>query len=109
MEQTENKSTGLKHFWNAYLKGIVLNKYIVVLTFFGIMLLFVSDYSVLNRMKNRAEIRRLESEIAIKRKQIEQDQKRINELKSSRDNLEKFAREHFLMKKKDEVIYLIEE
>jgi cell division protein FtsB len=33
----------------------------------------------------------------------------MNELQSNDDNLEKFAREHYLMKRKDEDIYIIKE
>ena len=109
MEQPEKKTNSLKEVWNTQLKSILLNKYFIVLVFFGIVILFASDYSMFNRMKNKKEIKRIEAEIAAKRRQIEQNKKRIYELQSDRDNLEKFAREHYLMKQDDEVIYLIEE
>ena len=38
---------------------------------------------------------------------IKKDKNRIHELKTNRDNLEKFAREQYLMKKKNEDIFII--
>ena len=40
-------------------------------------------------------------------KKIEEDRKRIQELKTNNDNLEKFAREQYLMKKDNEDIFII--
>ena len=39
--------------------------------------------------------------------QIENDRQRINELMSNKENLEKFAREQYLMKKENEEIFMI--
>ena len=38
---------------------------------------------------------------------IKKDKQRLTELKTNKENLEKFAREQYFMKKKDEVIYVI--
>lgn len=38
---------------------------------------------------------------------IENDRKRLNELRTNNENLEKFAREQYLMKKPDEEIFVI--
>lgn len=40
---------------------------------------------------------------------IEQDSRKLNELKTNRENLEKFAREQYYMKKPDEEIFVIVE
>jgi len=39
--------------------------------------------------------------------QIKKNKTKIEELQSSPENLEKFAREEYLMKKEDEVIFVI--
>jgi cell division protein FtsB len=40
---------------------------------------------------------------------IEEDSRRLNELKTDRDNLEKFAREQYFMKKENEDVFVIVE
>ena len=40
-------------------------------------------------------------------RKIEIDKKKIHELKTDNDNLEKFAREQYRMKKADEDIYIV--
>ena len=41
------------------------------------------------------------------RKKIEEDKRKMEELLSSRENLEKFAREQYLMKRANEDIFVI--
>ena len=70
------------------------------------MLLF--DQNNLNeRRKNTNEFNQLLEEKDYYLKKIEEDRKRIEELKTNNDNLEKFAREQYLMKKDNEDIFLI--
>ena len=38
---------------------------------------------------------------------IDNDRKRLNELQTNNENLEKFAREQYLMKKPDEEIFIV--
>ena len=40
-------------------------------------------------------------------KKIEEDRNKLDELRTDNDNLEKFAREQYLMKRKDEDLYII--
>jgi cell division protein FtsB len=40
---------------------------------------------------------------------IKEDKKRLHELQTDRDNLEKFAREQYYMKRDNEDIYIIED
>ena len=55
-------------------------------------------------MKN---LRQLEKDRDYYKERIEEDRRKLNELKTSSDNLEKFAREQYFMKKDDEDIYII--
>lgn len=54
-------------------------------------------------------IHNLENEKEYYQNKIEQDNKKLNELKTNDENLEKFAREQYLMKKSDEDIFIIDE
>lgn len=72
------------------------------------MLFFFSDSSITKRIKYEREIQQLESQIEYYRNQTEIDRAKLNELKSNKENLEKFARENYLMKKENEEVFVIE-
>ena len=72
------------------------------------MLFFFSDSSLLKRIKYENEIRDLKSQIEYYRHQTEIDRVKLNELQSNIENLEKYARENYLMKKDNEDVFLIE-
>ena len=72
------------------------------------MLFFFSDSSLLKRIKYEREIRDLKTQIEYYRKQIEIEKTKLNELQSNKENLEKFARENYLMKKENEEVFVIE-
>lgn len=95
------KSSGKRYFG--------LNKYqIGVLILLVAMLFFFSDNSVFKRLKNEGEISDLKKQIEHYRQQTETDKARLHELKSDKDNLEKFARENYMMKKENEEVFIIE-
>lgn len=93
------------------LKGIKvkfkLNKYIVVALILLFWLCFLDNRSIIDLIKTKQEIEQLESEKKIYLKKISEDKQKIKELKTSKENLEKFAREQYLMKKRNEDIYII--
>ena len=64
-------------------------------------------YSIIDQLQLRAKIDRLESEKRYYQKKIKMDSTRLEELRSNRENLEKFAREQYLMKKEKEDIFII--
>ena len=53
------------------------------------------------------ELRKLKSDKEYYTKKIEVDKKKLRELKTDNDNLEKFAREQYHMKKADEDLYIV--
>ncbi len=81
---------------------------IIVLVVLVSMLFFFSDSSLLKRMKYEKEIKNLKVQIEYYRAQIELDKAKLIELQSSIDNLEKFARETYLMKRENEEVFIIE-
>jgi hypothetical protein len=54
-------------------------------------------------------LRELEAEKNFYLKKYEQDSKRLKELRTDNENLEKFAREQYLMKKENEDVFVIVE
>ena len=66
------------------------------------------DQNNLNeRRKNNRDYNQLIRERDYFQNKIEENRKRILELKTNNDNLEKFAREQYLMKKDNEDIFII--
>lgn len=81
---------------------------IIILVVLIVMLFFLSDSSVAKRMKYDLQIRELESQIEFYQQQIESDREKLDELRSNNEDLEKFARENYLMKKENEEIFIME-
>lgn len=52
-------------------------------------------------------MKQLENDMEYYRNRIEEDKRKLNELKTNDENLEKFAREQYHMKKEDEDIFII--
>lgn len=86
----------------------VLNKYVLTLIVFGIIFLFVGEQSLIKGLKRSQQIRKTERQIQQAEKSIESAQRQLNSLQQT-DSLEKFAREHYLMHKDNEEIFLVEE
>jgi cell division protein FtsB len=83
------------------------NRYILILIGFGIWMLFFDENSYLVHKEFNSEIKELEDAIEFNTKRIKEDKTTIKNLQDSLQ-LEKFAREKYLMKKENEDIYLIE-
>jgi len=83
------------------------NKYVLTISIFFIWMLFFDQYNLVDRIGMKSEIRQLESEEAYYREQIERDSTRLMELTTDKENLEKYAREQYLMKKPNEDVFLI--
>ena len=70
-------------------------------------MLFFDQNNMVDRMRMSAEIRQLEDDREYYIDQIEKDSARLHELTTDKDNLEKYAREQFLMKKKNEDVFVV--
>lgn len=81
---------------------------IVILAGLVVMLFFLSDSSVTKRIRYETQIRDLESQIEYYQKLTESDREKLHELRSNDEDLEKFARENYLMKKENEDVFIVE-
>ena len=77
--------------------------------FFIIWIVFFDDHNLLQHYQNKQKLEQLTEQKAYLKEKIISDKHKIDELQTDKDNLEKFAREQFLMKKANEDIFLIEE
>ena len=98
---------GLKSFKEKLIFKIITNIYVVILTVFVIWMLFLDENSYLTHREFNKEIEELETWIKYHKKKIASDKKIIEKLKDSLE-LERYAREKYLMKKENEDIYIIE-
>ena len=79
----------------------------ITILVFGIWMLFFDQNNMVDRMRMSAEIRQLEADREYYIDQIKKDSTRLHELTTDKDNLEKYAREQFLMKKKNEDVFVV--
>ena len=70
-------------------------------------MLFIDQTSLIDRFSLVKNIKSLKQEKVILQNEIRKNQEMIDILHSDLENLEKFAREEYLMKKPDEDIFLI--
>ena len=82
------------------------NSYVIIFSSFLVWMFFFDTNVQLNK-EFKKEIKELNNTINFYKKEISKDKKTIIELQDSRQ-LEKFAREQYLMKKDNEDIYIIE-
>jgi cell division protein DivIC len=88
---------------------LVVNKYFIVLVVFGVFVTFFDEHNLINRWQAHRKIKAMENEVKFYQNEIQANKNKMTELQSDDDHLEKFAREHYMMKRKDEDIYIIKE
>jgi cell division protein DivIC len=87
--------------------AVFRNKYLLTIIIFLVWVLLFDSNNLIARYKELKELRKLKTDREYYIKRIEADRKKLNELKTDNHNLEKFAREQYLMKKPDEDLYII--
>jgi len=76
---------------------------------FLVWLLIFDNNSLIDRVKYLNTLHEMKDEKQYYLERIDEDSRRLNELKTDRDNLEKFAREEYFMKKENEDVFVIVE
>ena len=95
----------IKDFYNKYLSRI--NAYLMVTIVFFALTFVMGDSSLYKRYTYDEKIRSLEKEIKHYQKEIEINSKKLNDLHTDKEGLERFAREEYFMKKPNEDVYII--
>tara|TARA_R100000353_G_scaffold176098_3_gene148905 strand:- start:51798 stop:52130 length:333 start_codon:yes stop_codon:yes gene_type:complete len=85
----------------------ISNKYVLILIFFIVWMVFFDANSYLIHRELDSEIDGLEDNAEFYRNEIEADRAFIEKLQDSNE-MEKFAREKYYLKKENEDIYIIE-
>lgn len=98
MGRFQNIVSGIRNF--------KYTKYIVTLCVFVVIVGFVDENSFMNRQERIEDIKRLQEEISILKKQYEEDTQKLESLKDY-DHVVRLAREKYLMKRPNEDIFVI--
>jgi len=85
----------------------ISNRYVIIFLLFLVWMLFFDENSYINHRELDKEMNKLEKSNEYYQSEMEHDKKIIKNLEAP-DSLEKFAREEYKMKRKDEDIYIIE-
>ncbi|GAB4455673.1 MAG: hypothetical protein Fur0028_10680 [Bacteroidales bacterium] len=83
------------------------NKYFIVTVLFIIFLALISQNNLIERISAIKSKNELIKQKEYYQNKIKENNEKIRELRSNKLLLEKFVREEYLMKKKDEVIFLV--
>ncbi len=97
----------LKQIKNKPVVKFITNRYVIILAIFFVWMVFFDENSWVNHNEFDREINKLKSESDYYQSQIDSDKVFINN-HNDREELEKFAREQYKMKKETEDIYIIE-
>jgi cell division protein DivIC len=83
------------------------NKYLLTIIIFVIWVVLLDSNNLISQHKEMKNLRKLRSDREYYVQRIEEDKRKLHELKTDDQNLEKFAREQYRMKKADEDLYII--
>ncbi len=89
------------------LLDLIRNKYFIAGIAFLTWMLFFDRNDLMSQYEYRAQLNKLQTEKEFYLKESEKAVRDLNELTTDKVKLEKFAREKYLMKKKNEDVFVI--
>ena len=95
--------------WKQHPVGkVLLNKYFIVGFIFLVWICFLDTNNVGQMIRSRVTLRRQERQIEFYKQEISTMNRKLEQLQSERDSLEKFAREEYYYHMDGEDVYVIE-
>lgn len=94
-------------FKNSLLFRLLKNKFLIAGFLFLIWITFFDANNLIDWVKVRKNVKEQNRQIRYYQNEIENIDKKLNELNSNLDSLEKFAREQFYFKNPDEDIFVV--
>ena len=88
---------------------IITNKYLLTIMLFIVWMCFFDQRDIFNTLDQKQKLKVLEAKKKYYETEIETAKVDLNNLQNSPTALDKFAREHYLMKKEGEDIFIIED
>jgi cell division protein FtsB len=88
---------------------VLKNKYVIAILFFLVWILFFDQNNLIDRVVTIRKFHEMEKEKKYYLDKIKSDTKKLEELRTDRENLEKFAREQYLMKRDNEDVFIVKD
>jgi cell division protein FtsB len=88
--------------------SVLLNKYLLVTCFFIVWMLFIDQRDMFYVREQRQKLNELENKKQYYESEIDKAKKELSDLQNNPTTLEKFAREHYRMKKDGEDLFIID-
>lgn len=89
-----------------FLINLIKNKYFLTITALVVWLLFFDKNDVFTQHETIAKLNKLKSDQTYYISEIEKNKVELQELKTNKESLEKFAREKYLMKRDNEDVFV---
>jgi len=83
------------------------NRYVLTVLVFLLWIILLDPNNMISRVREVRTRNRLLREKEYYMGRIEEDRRKLNELRTSNENLEKYAREQYRMKRPDEDLFII--
>lgn len=85
----------------------IANKYAVVGLIFVVFVLFFDSFTIVERIQLSRELRRARHDLVYYETEIVLIRQHLDELMVNDEKAEKFAREHYMMKRENEDVFVI--
>lgn len=85
------------------------NKYIIATLIFAFIIIFIDQYNIFFQIKNFRKRNEAKNKVEFYENEIEKQQEILHSLHKDSVLMERIAREKYMMKRDNEVIYLIQE
>lgn len=99
----------MKKFKETVFWRILKNKYFIVCVIFGLVILFLDENNLLVIRSLRTDVAELEYTIDTLKQGIHQDSLQAERLKYNLDTIERYGRENYYMKRKNEDVFVVVE
>ena len=86
----------------------MMNRYFITIIAFLVWISFFDKNDLITQYGYRSELSKLEADRDYFIREIAQSQRDLNDLMSDPEHLEKYAREHYFMKKDNEDLFIVE-
>lgn len=93
--------------WKEVLKKFN-NKYIIATLIFAVIIIFIDQYNLFFQIRNLRELNKAKKQVEYYETEIKNQQEVLDNLHKDSALMERIAREKYMMKRDNEVIYIIE-
>lgn len=89
-----------------FLLNLIKNKYFLTIVALIVWILFFDKNDFFTQRETVSKLNKLKKDQAYYITEIEKNKRELQELKTNKESLEKFARENYLMKKDNEDVFV---